>query len=55
VTGGPPPLGGGVDKIFRIGKHPVNAQVGDVYNAEQLHYGAKWQLRLQLQFLFPKK
>jgi hypothetical protein len=49
------PFGGGVGKIFRIGKQPMNAQVAAFYNAERPHYGAEWQLRLQLQFLFPKK
>jgi hypothetical protein len=44
-----------VGKIFRIGKQPMNAQVAAFYNAERPHYGAEWQLRLQLQFLFPKK
>jgi hypothetical protein len=47
-------LGGGVGKIFRIGKQPVNAQASAYYNIETPDNGAEWQLRLQLQFLFPK-
>jgi hypothetical protein len=48
------PFGGGVGKIFRIGKQPVNAQVQAFYNAVKPDNGADWSLRLQLQFLFPK-
>jgi len=48
------PFGGGVGKIFKIGKQPVNGQVSAYYNAEKPKFGADWQLRLQLQFLFPK-
>jgi hypothetical protein len=48
------PFGGGVGKIFRIGKQPVNAQVSAYYNVEKPTDGADWQLRAQLQFLFPK-
>jgi hypothetical protein len=48
------PVGGGVGKIFTIGKQPVNGQVSAYYNVEKPKFGADWQLRLQLQFLFPK-
>lgn len=48
------PLGGGAGKIFRIGKQPVNGQASAYYNVEKPDSGADWQLRLQLQFLFPK-
>ena len=48
------PVGGGVGKIFKIGKQPVNGQVSAYYNVEKPKFGADWQLRLQLQFLFPK-
>jgi len=48
------PFGGGVGKIFKIGKQPLNGQVSAYYNAEKPKFGADWQLRLQLQFLFPK-
>lgn len=49
------PFGGGVGKIFHIGKQPINGQVSAYYNVESPDSGADWQLRLQLQFLFPKK
>jgi hypothetical protein len=48
------PVGGGIGKIMRLGKLPVNFQVAGYYNVESPRYGADWQLRLQLQMLFPK-
>ena len=48
------PVGGGIGKITRFGKLPVNFQVAGYYNVESPRYGAEWQLRLQLQMLFPK-
>lgn len=48
------PFGGGVGKIFRIGKQPMNAQIQAFYNVEKPEFGADWTLRVQLQFLFPK-
>ena len=48
------PFGGGVGKIFRIGKQPVNAQAQAFYNVEKPDNAPDWTLRLQLQFLFPK-
>jgi hypothetical protein len=48
------PFGGGVGKIFRIGKLPLNGQVSGYYNVEKPDSGADWQLRIQLQLLFPK-
>jgi len=48
------PFGGGVGKILRIGKQPINAQVQAFYNAVKPDNGPDWTLRLQLQFLFPK-
>jgi hypothetical protein len=48
------PLGLGVGHIFHLGKLPVNTQVGAYYNVVKPDYGANWQLRLQVQFMFPK-
>lgn len=48
------PFGGGGGKIFKIGKQPVNAQVSAYKNVQAPEFGPDWQLRLQLQFLFPK-
>ncbi|MCF6186141.1 MAG: hypothetical protein L3J49_01505 [Desulfobulbaceae bacterium] len=48
------PFGGGVGKIMKFGKLPVNGQLSAYYNMESPEYGADWQFRIQLQFLFPK-
>lgn len=48
------PVGGGVGKVFEIGKQPVNGQISAYYNVEKPDFGADWQLRIQLQLLFPK-
>jgi len=48
------PFGGGVGKIFKIGKQPLNASAQAYYNVEKPTNGPDWQLRVQLQFLFPK-
>ena len=49
------PIGGGGGKLFRVGKQPINFQTQAFYNVEKPDFGPDWQLRLQLQFLFPKK
>jgi hypothetical protein len=48
------PFGGGVGKIFHFGKLPVNTQIQAFYNVVTPDEGADWQLRFQVQFLFPK-
>lgn len=48
------PLGLGVGHIFHLGKLPLNAQVGAYYNVVHPDNGANWQLRLQVQAMFPK-
>ena len=48
------PLGGGIGKIFHIGKLPVNAQVAAYYNVVKPDYGPNWQVRAQVQLMFPK-
>jgi len=48
------PLGGGIGKIFHLGKLPVNTQVGAYYNVVHPDDGASWQLRVQVQLMFPK-
>jgi len=49
------PFGGGIGKIFRVGKQPMNGQISAYYNVEKPELGPNWQLRLQLQLLFPKR
>jgi len=48
------PLGLGVGHIFHLGKLPVNAQIAAYYNVVKPDFGANWQLRTQVQFMFPK-
>jgi hypothetical protein len=48
------PLGGGLGQIIKWGDTPVNLQASAYYNVETPKNGADWQMRLQVQFLFPK-
>lgn len=48
------PVGGGVGKIFHLGKLPVNTQLSAYYNAVTPDEGADWQVRAQVQLMFPK-
>jgi hypothetical protein len=48
------PLGGGVGQIFHLGKLPVNVQLAAYYNVVTPDDGPNWQIRAQLQLLFPK-
>ena len=59
------PLGGGFGKLFRLGqilpleghpiaKLPINTQLAAYGNVAKPEFGPAWQLRFQIQFLFPK-
>lgn len=48
------PLGIGIGQIMKFGQQPVNLQAGAYYNVERPDYASRWQVRLQMQFLFPK-
>jgi hypothetical protein len=48
------PVGGGVGKIFHLGKLPVNTQISAYYNVVRPDFGANWQIRAQVQLMFPK-
>ncbi len=48
------PVGGGIGKIFKIGKQPVNASLRAYHNVQSPRSGSDWQLQFQIQFLFPK-
>lgn len=48
------PLGGGIGKILHLGKLPVNAEISAYYNVMKRDLDADWQLRFQLQFVFPR-
>lgn len=47
------PFGAGAGKVFRIGKLPINSQVGAYYNVVKPDSGPDWQFRVQVQLLFP--
>lgn len=48
------PVGGGIGKIVKIGKLPLNISTQVFYNVETPENGSDWSARFQLQFLFPK-
>jgi len=48
------PLGLGIGQILKIGAQPVNLQAAAYYNVERPDIAARWQMRLQMQLLFPK-
>ncbi len=48
------PMGGGVGKIFKLGKLPVNSQLSAYYNVVRPDYVGNWAIRLQIQLMFPK-
>ena len=49
------PLGGGIGKLFRLGSQPLNTQSQVFYNVVTPDdFGADWQLRFQVQLLFPR-
>jgi hypothetical protein len=48
------PVGGGGGKVLQVGKQPVNVNLQYYYNVEHPTLGADWQLRFQVQLLFPK-
>lgn len=50
------PVGGGIGRIFTIGRQPINASLAAYYNlVTPDDTGADWQLRAQWTFLFPKQ
>lgn len=46
------PIGGGVGRLIKIGKQPVNLMVGAYYNVIRPDLGGDWQLRTQVIFVF---
>jgi hypothetical protein len=48
------PLGGGIGKITYPGRSPVNLQLSGYYNVVRPTGGPIWQIRTQVQFLFPR-
>ncbi|MBN9690219.1 MAG: neuromedin U [Verrucomicrobia bacterium] len=48
------PVGGGVGKIVHLGRLPLNCQLSAYVNVRTPTDGPEWQLRAQIQVLFPK-
>lgn len=49
------PFGAGIGKVFKIGKQPINVNAQGYYNAVRPDAWGAWQMRIQVQLLFPKK
>ena len=47
------PVGGGVGKIFKIGKQPMSASLTAYYNVEKPDGAADWNAQFQFKFMFP--
>lgn len=48
------PLGLAIGQIMKFGNQPVNLQAGAFYNVERPSGAPNWNIRLQLQLLFPR-
>jgi hypothetical protein len=48
------PIGGGIGHIFHLGRLPVNTQLSAYYNVVRPEFGSNWQIRAQVQLMFPK-
>ena len=48
------PFGGGLGRVFKIGKQPVNLKLAGYYSVEKPDNASDWNLQAQLTFLFPK-
>jgi hypothetical protein len=48
------PVGGGIGKVFHVGKQAINASLRAYHNIEAPRNGADWQLQFTVSFLFPK-
>jgi hypothetical protein len=48
------PVGAGVGRTFAIGRQPMTVILTNFYNAVRPTGGPEWNIRLQIQFLFPQ-
>jgi hypothetical protein len=49
------PFGGGVGRVFKIGKQHVNMKLAGYYSVEKPHNASDWNLQFSFTLLFPKK
>ena len=48
------PVGGGIGKVVKIGKMPVDLRLASYYYVEAPRTGSDWLIQFQIQFLFPE-
>lgn len=48
------PFGGGVGRLVKFGKLPVDLKLAAYWNAEKPTFGPDWNLQFTVKFLFPK-
>ena len=48
------PFGGGVGRLIKFGKLPVDIKLAGYWNAEKSEFAPDWNLEFQVKFLFPK-
>jgi hypothetical protein len=48
------PFGGGVGKVTKFGKMPVDMKLVAYWNAEKPDFGPDWSMQFTVKFLFPK-
>jgi len=49
------PFGGGVGRLVKFGKLPVDLKLAGYWNAENPTFGPDWNLQFTVKFLFPKR
>jgi len=47
------PLGGGVGKLFKLGRLPIDTTLEAFWNVEHPDYAVDWQLRFRVTFVLP--
>lgn len=48
------PIGGGIGKLVKHGKLPIDYRIAGYWNAERPEFGPDWNLQFTIKFLFPK-
>ena len=48
------PVGGGIGRVFKIGKQPVDVSLQGLYNVEKPEDAADWGLEFSFKLLFPR-
>jgi hypothetical protein len=49
------PVGGGIGRVFKVGKQPLNARTQFLNDVRTMSNGPDWQLQGQLQFVFIRR